>query len=233
MLKTHEKIILGIDEAGRGPLAGPVMAAAVWLDRERMEPELLSRIDDSKKLSAPARVEIAEKLWELSRQPNPMVRAALGAASVREINQVNILNATFLAMARAVTRLVGVPSWRQGGLRQGDLRQGVPQEKPQGEKITLLIDGNRIPPVWRQGHPVYHPIAVIGGDGIHKEIAAASILAKTARDLVMRKLDSRYPQYGFAQHAGYGTQKHRAAIAQYGLTPFHRPLFCRRSQGLV
>ena len=205
-------IKIGIDEAGRGPLAGPVMAAAVWFDESQIPPDLLVRIDDSKKIKAAARQEIASSLWQLMRQPHPMICGAVAAASVHEIDRLNILNATFLAMERAVKRLLCQPAMAVL------CRQ---------HKLHLMIDGNQIPKIWRLHQEKISAQAIIGGDGSVKQIAAASILAKTVRDLAMVKLHQRYPDYGFARHAGYGTAKHRAAMAQFGLTPHHRPLFCR------
>ena len=219
MTLIQKNITIGIDEAGRGPLAGPVMAAAVWLDIVRMPTELLARIDDSKKLSAKNRTDIAAQLWLLCHEPNPPIRAALAAASVLEIERLNILQATFLAMIRAVTRLRIMPTSHQKPADQLAAYHYADQ-------VTLLIDGNQIPPIWRRADCPFVAQAIIGGDGIRKEIAAASILAKTARDHAMQKLDRIYPNYGFARHAGYGTARHRAAIAEFGLTPHHRPLFC-------
>ena len=219
MTLIPKNITIGIDEAGRGPLAGPVMAAAVWLDIARMPTTLLARIDDSKKLSAKNRTEIAAQLWLLSHEPNPPIRAALAAATVSEIDRLNILQATFLAMTRAVTRLKILPKSQQERADPLATYHYV-------EQVTLLIDGNQIPPVWRRADCPFQAEAIIGGDGLRKEIAAASILAKTARDHAMQKLDRIYPHYGFARHAGYGTAFHRAAIAEFGLTPHHRPLFC-------
>ncbi|MCX8505105.1 MAG: ribonuclease HII [Alphaproteobacteria bacterium] len=222
MTLIPKNITIGIDEAGRGPLAGPVMAAAVWLDAQRIPTDLLARIDDSKKLSAKNRTDIAAQLWRLCREPNPPIRAALGAATVAEIDRLNILQATFLAMIRAVTRLRVMPITPEN---EADLNSAYFY----ADHVTLLIDGTQIPPVWRQADCPFYAQAIIGGDGLCKEIAAASILAKTARDLAMQKLDRIYPEFGFARHAGYGTTFHRAAIAEFGLTPHHRPLFCRGS----
>ncbi|MCX8506644.1 MAG: ribonuclease HII [Alphaproteobacteria bacterium] len=213
---------MGIDEAGRGPLAGPVMAAAVWLDAKRLPTDLLARIDDSKKISAKNRTDIAAQLWQLSRLPDPPIRAALAAATVTEIDRLNILQATFLAMIRAVTRLRILPRNHRNPAENS-------AHYIYADQVTLLIDGNQIPPIWRQADCPFQTEAIIGGDGLRKEIAAASILAKTARDRAMQKLDRHYPEYGFARHAGYGTAFHRAAIAEFGLTPHHRPLFCAAS----
>jgi ribonuclease HII len=184
----------GVDEAGRGPLAGPVVAAAVILPGGWV-PEGL---DDSKRLTARAR----ERLDRLIRD-----RAVwgLGAASVAEIDARNIREAAHLAMRRAFAALGVVPA-------------------------RALIDGNALP------GPLPCPAeAVVGGDALVAEIAAASILAKVARDRIMARLDARWPGYGWAANAGYGTAAHLDALRRLGVTPHHRRGFrpvhnilCRR-----
>jgi ribonuclease HII len=185
---------VGVDEAGRGPLAGPVVAAAVILPGGWV-PEGL---DDSKRLTARAR----ERLDRLIRD-----RAVwgLGAASVAEIDARNIREAAHLAMRRAFAALGVVPA-------------------------RALIDGNALP------GPLPCPAeAVVGGDALVAEIAAASILAKVARDRIMARLDARWPGYGWAANAGYGTAAHLDALRRLGVTPHHRRGFrpvhnilCRR-----
>jgi ribonuclease HII len=176
--------LCGVDEAGRGPLAGPVMAAAVMLDPERP----IDGLRDSKKLSAAARERLANAIRE---------RAAawcVAEASVAEIDQLNILHATMLAMQRAVAGLGRAPD-------------------------EVLVDGNRCPNwAWRSQ-------AVVKGDDRVAAIAAASILAKTARDHFMCSLNDDYPAYGFAQHMGYGTAAHLAALKAHGACPQHRRSF--------
>jgi len=176
--------LCGVDEAGRGPLAGPVMAAAVMLDPERP----IDGLRDSKKLSAAARERLANAIRE---------RAAawcVAEASVAEIDQLNILHATMLAMQRAVAGLGRAPD-------------------------EVLVDGNRCPNwAWRSQ-------AVVKGDDKVAAIAAASILAKTARDQFMCSLHDVYPAYGFAQHMGYGTAAHLAALKAHGACPQHRRSF--------
>jgi ribonuclease HII len=176
--------LCGVDEAGRGPLAGPVMAAAVMLDPERP----IDGLRDSKKLSAAARERLANAIRE---------RAAawcVAEASVAEIDRLNILHATMLAMQRAVAGLGRVPD-------------------------EVLVDGNRCPSwAWRSQ-------AVVKGDDKVAAIAAASILAKTARDHFMCSLNDDYPAYGFAQHMGYGTAAHLAALKAHGACPQHRRSF--------
>ena len=179
------RIEAGCDEVGRGCLAGPVVAAAVILPFDYHNPW----INDSKKLSKTSREELIEEIKEKS------LAWAIADASVEEIDQINILNASFLAMKRAVLKLKTTPE-------------------------HLLIDGNR----WKSD--LNFPFTcVIKGDGKYASIAAASILAKVTRDRSMVALDAHYLQYGFAQHKGYGTEKHRAAIEKYGPASVHRYSF--------
>ena len=176
--------IVGVDEVGRGPLCGPVTAAAVWLDPTAL-PEGLG---DSKRLNAAMRARVFDAI---------MARAdvGIGHATPSEIDAINILQATYLAMRRAIAALRLPPD-------------------------HLLIDGNRLPadlPSPAQ--------AVVKGDGRVMSIAAASIIAKVTRDRIMRDLDQRYPGYGWAENAGYPTKRHKNAIADLGLTPEHRRSF--------
>ncbi len=180
--------VAGVDEAGRGPLAGPVLAAAVAFPHG-VPPNLARLLDDSKRLSAVAR-EAAFAALQASAARGE-VDCAIAAASAAEIGRLNILRATHLAMARAVARLAVPPA-------------------------LALVDGNRAPPL---PCPVR---CVIGGDGLSLSIAAASILAKVVRDRAMARLDPRWPAYGFARHAGYPTERHRAMLAEHGPSPHHR-----------
>jgi len=176
--------LCGVDEAGRGPLAGPVTAAAVMLDPERP----IDGLRDSKKLSAAARERLADEIRECA------VAWCVAEASVEEIDQLNILHATLLAMQRAVAGLGRAPD-------------------------DVWVDGNRCPNwAWRSQ-------AVVKGDDKVAAIAAASILAKTERDRFMRRLHDDYPDYGFAQHMGYGTAVHLAALKAHGACPQHRRSF--------
>jgi ribonuclease HII len=177
-------MICGVDEAGRGPLAGPVIAAAVILDPRRP----IDGLADSKQLSAARRERLASEIRAKA------LAYHIAAASVEEIDALNILQATLLAMQRAVAGLTLRPS-------------------------EVLIDGDRCPPLSVPAR------AIVGGDARVAQISAASILAKTARDAMMRELHLRYPQYGFDRHMGYGTAAHLAALRLHGPCPAHRRSF--------
>jgi ribonuclease HII len=177
-------MVAGVDEAGRGPLAGPVVAAAVILDVARIP----DGIDDSKKLKA-------EHRQRLHGLITASAHVGIGIASVEEIDRVNILQATFLAMVRAVEALPVAPA-------------------------HLLIDGNRAP---KQLPCACR--TVVGGDGISLSIAAASIVAKVTRDRIMAELALAHPHYGWERNAGYGTPEHQRALALVGITPHHRKSF--------
>ena len=180
-------LVCGIDEVGRGPLAGPVVAAAVILDRSRMPKSLRKCIDDSKKLTSEEREEYAAALRSCAI-------IALGAAGAGEIDRINILRASLLAMRRAVAALPAQPT-------------------------AALVDGNQAPTLPCRVH------TVVGGDGLSLSIAAASIVAKVARDRLMHRLALRYEGYGWETNVGYATAEHRAAIVRLGLTPHHRLSF--------
>ena len=181
-------LIFGLDEAGRGPWCGPVVAACVcWPDRQ-ISPDLADAINDSKKLSAAKR----ELLFDRIMNSNALV--GIGQVSAQEIDEINILQASFLAMKRALDSI------RERGL--------IP--------TYALIDGNRLPD-WDM--PMR---AIIGGDGKSLSIGAASIIAKVTRDRLMTELAKDYPAYGWDKNAGYGTKVHIAALNQYGITPHHR-----------
>ncbi|MEM6320104.1 MAG: ribonuclease HII [Bacteroidota bacterium] len=180
-----KEVEAGCDEAGRGCLAGPVFASAVILPQDFYHPSL----NDSKKLN--------ERQRELLRPiiEREAIAWAIGSYSPQEIDEVNILNASFLSMHRAITALKTVPT-------------------------SLLIDGNRFQPYLSIPHH-----CIIKGDGKYLSIAAASILAKTYRDDFMKKLDEQYPEYGWKQNKGYPTKAHRAAIKEFGVTGHHRLSF--------
>jgi len=180
-------VFCGVDEAGRGPLAGDVYAAAVILPPGLEIPGL----DDSKKLSEARREALAPVIKEQA------LAWSIATATVEEIERLNILQAALLAMHRAVEGLSVMPEF-------------------------ALVDGNQ-PPVLPM------PVGtLVHGDAKSASIAAASLLAKTARDASLRELDAQYPQYGFAAHKGYGTKAHYEAIGKYGLCPAHRPSFLKK-----
>ena len=185
--------IAGIDEAGRGCLAGPVVAAAAILPPGAR----IEGLDDSKAVPATRRAGLAAQIGEVA------VAWGLGLVWPREIDRINILEATFKAMSRAVRTLKVRPE-------------------------LLLVDGNReIPRAWLQSVAGFAPAqkAIVGGDALVPAISAASILAKVTRDELMERMDRRYPQYGFARHKGYGTAEHLAMLRKYGPCPMHRMSF--------
>ena len=181
------RVICGVDEAGRGPLAGDVYAAAVIFD----EDTVIDGINDSKKLSEKKREVLFDEIIEKAKA------YCIATASIEEIEQLNILNAAMLAMKRAVEGL---------------------EIKPQ----LALIDGNKSPDIDIPAQ------TVIKGDAKSQSIAAASILAKVARDRYMKELDKKYPQYQFSKHKGYGTKLHYEMIEKYGISPVHRPSFLKK-----
>ncbi|MCJ2037271.1 ribonuclease HII [Methylobacterium sp. J-068] len=181
--------VIGCDEVGRGALCGPVVVAAVWFRPTALPPELLGRLDDSKRLKAAEREALT-----------PLIRAhaevAVAAGSRALVDRINVRGATLDAMRRAVLAL--------------------------GRSATVCVDGRDVLP----GLPL--PCrAVIGGDRLVPQIAAASIVAKTLRDALMRRLAGRYPDYGWASNVGYGTRTHLAGLAALGRSPHHRLSFTR------
>jgi len=179
--------IAGVDEAGRGPLAGPVAAAAVILDLGSP----IDGINDSKKLNAKRRDELYEKIMMSG------CVYGVGIVSPQKIDEINILQATFLAMRIAVEKLAGLYD-------------------------MMLVDGNQL----IAGIDKKLQRTVVGGDGVSANIAAASIIAKVTRDRIMDELHEQYPMYDFNGNKGYGTKKHIAAITEHGLSPVHRKSFC-------
>lgn len=186
-LLTHysDLVEAGCDEAGRGCLAGPVVAGAVILKPGADIPEL----DDSKKLSEKKRNELREVIMKEA------LAYGIGIVTAVEIDEINILNASFLAMHRAIDQLKVRPEF-------------------------LLIDGNR----FNKYHDLKH-VCVVGGDAKYQAIAAASILAKTTRDRLMEEYDQQYPMYQWKKNKGYPTPEHKQAIADYGITELHRKSF--------
>ncbi|TDX60595.1 RNase HII [Methylosinus sp. sav-2] len=184
VLRGGARPIAGVDEVGRGPLAGPVAAAAVILDPDRLP----DGVDDSKALSAKARDAAFERIVSSA------LAIGVAFASVEEIDRLNIRRAALLAMARAVAALHIAPGF-------------------------VLVDGRDLPELACPGE------AIVKGDALSLSIAAASIVAKVARDSQMRRLARLYPHYGFETNAGYGTREHLAALEAHGPTPFHRMSF--------
>ena len=180
-----DMIEAGCDEAGRGCLAGPVVAAAVILKKDCDYPEL----NDSKQLTEKKRMQLREMIM------NETLTYGIGVVTAQEIDEINILNASFLAMHRALDQLTIAPE-------------------------LLLIDGNRFNPYKKIKH-----VCVVGGDAKYQAIAAASILAKTTRDMMMVQYDKQYPVYNWKKNKGYPTPEHKQAIADYGTTPLHRMTF--------
>lgn len=188
-LTTAQHLLAGVDEAGRGPLAGPVTAAAVILHPTRR----LRGIRDSKQLTPQRREELAVEIRAKA------LAWAVGWAEVEEIDRINILQATFLAMRRALAALPMAPT-------------------------HIKVDGNRCPSLAGLGFSCTVE-AIIQGDASERSIGAASILAKVDRDAAMRRLDAEFPQYGFAIHKGYPTERHLAALSAHGASPVHRQSF--------
>lgn len=181
--KLGYQYIAGIDEAGRGPLAGPVVAACVIFPKD----VVLKHVNDSKKLSPKKRELALEEIKEKA------LSISIGISSVEDIDQINILRATKQAMLSSIN----------------------------GVKVTpdlILIDAVGL-------DTKFESISIIKGDQLSYSIAAASIVAKTTRDMYMTQMDELYPNYGFNQHKGYGTKKHIEAIYEYGVTPIHRKTF--------
>ncbi|MGD0035660.1 MAG: ribonuclease HII [Bacteroidota bacterium] len=176
--------IAGVDEAGRGPLAGPVIAAAVIFPKE----SIVDGVDDSKKCTAKQREELFELIMEKA------ISVGIGIVDHEVIDRINILQATILAMRKSIENLNIQPEY-------------------------ALIDGNSFK------HETLRFQNIISGDAKSFTIAAASIVAKVTRDRLMRELDIRFPQYGFARHKGYGTRQHIEAIRMYGLCEIHRRSF--------
>lgn len=179
-------LIAGVDEAGRGPLAGPVVAAAVIFPNG-----IVAGVADSKKLTAKKR----DALYDIICANSIF---GIGIATVEEIDEINILQATFLAMRRAVAGLSQVPG-------------------------RVLVDGNQRPCF--DGIAPENVEAIVSGDALVAEISAASILAKVTRDRMMLQLDSQFPGYGFAKHSGYGVPAHMQALSTLGPTSVHRKTF--------
>lgn len=194
-LSLYGGIEVGLDEAGRGPLAGPVFAGAVLLPPGFRD----ERLNDSKQMNEQDRYVLREVIQREA------VAWGVGEVTAAEIDEINILNASFRAMRRAFAQLA--------------------ERLPEEMKIDrLLVDGNR----FRPGTLVIPYECIVKGDAKLAPIAAASVLAKTCRDDYMIRIHEEYPVYGWKQNKGYPTRAHREAVMQYGLSPYHRVTFCRR-----
>lgn len=180
----------GLDEAGRGCLAGPVFAAAVILPKDYFN----KRLNDSKKLSKKTREQLREEIEKEA------IDFAVSSVDHQKIDEINIHNASYLAMHQAVIKLNSPPQF-------------------------LLVDGNRFNPMDGIRHQ-----CIVKGDGLYFSIAAASVLAKTYRDDFMAKLAKEFPEYGWERNAGYGTKQHVEAILKHGRTPYHRKTFQIKAQ---
>ncbi len=199
-----EFLVVGVDEAGRGPLCGPVVASAVCYKNPsfaiplELEKEF-SLIRDSKKLSEKQREEMFDFIHE-------HFYVGVGIVHAETIDRINILEATFLAMRSAISELRRIMNQESGIMKE--------------RTMYVLVDGNQeIPNLSLKQE------TAVGGDGIVKSIAAASIIAKVTRDRMIIEYDKQYPQYGLAQHKGYGTKVHMEALRKYGPTPIHRMSF--------
>jgi len=208
LFSTGKRMVIGVDEAGRGPWAGPVTAAAAWLNPDQIDALPLG-LNDSKKLSAQKRQALFD---DLSALPPAVFAAYVASREAQEIDQWGILSATFTVMEDAVIGLL--QDWAQDELKTLTL--------------YVLVDGHLKPPFPRLIEVLSHPPVVrpvIKGDGRSLSIAAASIMAKETRDQIMARLDQDYPGYGWADNKGYGTTAHQAALAKQGITPHHRQSF--------
>lgn len=217
--------LVGIDEAGRGALAGPVCAGAAAVSARlyasRKHVEFLAGLDDSKKLSEAAREDVYRRLEELKNAGFIDFEAAF--ASVGEIERVNILAATQLAMSRACAAL----NERLGlGLRRaGAVATLFGESSVDSSLAEVLIDGKPMKKF------AYMHRAIVKGDAASLAVAAASIVAKVSRDRLMRGLAAKYPRFGFDLHKGYGTAAHLQALMLFGAQPVHRPSFLKKLRG--
>ena len=182
--------VAGIDEAGRGPWVGPVVAGCAVFLTQNVNPYLLENLNDSKKISKTKRQKLYDALLE-EKQKGTML-LGIGLATAQEIDELNILNATFLAMKRALENSASTPT-------------------------EVLVDGNREPKNFN-----LKTRAIIKGDAKSYSISAASILAKVYRDNLMEEMEKKYPGYGFEKNAGYGTKAHIEGLKTLGITPEHR-----------
>lgn len=212
--------LVGIDEAGRGCLAGPVVAGACVLNAAFFESEkalaLSALINDSKQLTAEAREVQYGVLEQL--QSEGLLDFAAASSSVAEIAQLNILGATRLAMQRASESLAS----RSGVWELPSVASDGPLFAAESASVKLIVDGRQLKPF-----PFVHE-GIVKGDGKSLSIAMASIAAKVTRDREMKVLATKYPEYGFEVHKGYGTKRHREALLAHGASGIHRELFLRK-----
>nr|AGS52698.1 ribonuclease HII [uncultured bacterium contig00064] len=194
-------ITCGIDEAGRGPLAGPVYAAAVILNKDFPR----GLLNDSKKLSEAKREDLRRLICENA------TAWGIASASHEEIDKINILQASLLAMKRAFEEMIKMATQKQ--------------TLPQNENISVIVDGNKVPSLSACGGFSVSCEAVVKADAKIHEVMAASILAKTARDAYMDEMAKLYPVYGYEKHKGYPTKAHRQAVLKYGPSPIQRLTF--------
>lgn len=202
------RIEAGVDEAGRGPLAGPVVAAAVILP-PGIEADALPGLDDSKRMTAARREALAPKIKEAA------LAWAVAEVSAEEIDRLNILRASILAMHRALRKLAPAPRFIVvDGNRFRPFYADFEEEDVDAAELRLHDEASLV------GHS-----CVVGGDGKYMSVAAASVLAKTRRDEIMAGLDAQYPGYGWARNMGYPTREHYEALRRLGPTPLHRMTF--------
>lgn len=219
--------LVGVDEAGRGALAGPVVAAAVFLPgcffRIRGRRKEVERITDSKQMRADLRESVEGELREWMEAGS--LQFAVGSANVDEIEAFNILGATRMAMIRALESLQDGAggSWcLDPAEANGLIDPALPGNRECGRFPALLLDGRPMRPF-----PYRHE-GLVGGDGISLAIAMGSVVAKVTRDRIMMAMDEEVPGYGFGEHKGYGTASHRKALSGRGPSPQHRPSFIRK-----
>lgn len=211
LLRQGYGLVLGVDEAGRGPLAGPVVAAAVILKKYEIlnqksetnqndqNTKMWDLVRDSKKLSEKQREKIFDFIYE-------NFYVGIGLCNHETIDRINILEASFLSMKKAVQEL----------MRNTELARPYNLES----RTCILVDGNKQIPNFS-----YEQKVIIGGDGLSKSIAAASIIAKVTRDRIMMEAHEKYPVYGFDKHKGYGTKLHMGVLSEYGPCEIHRKSF--------
>ena len=202
LLSGNSEIIIGVDEVGRGPLAGPVVAAAAWVHPDLLDAEFEKRelIRDSKTLSEKQRIEICERIHQ-----NDGFEFGVGEVSHHMVDRINVLNATFLAMRLAFEEVLEKVSWKK---------------KVTQKNVCLLVDGNKkVPKV-----PFDQRVFAKGDERIFS-ISVASIVAKVHRDTLMRKYHEKFPEYGFDKHKGYGTKLHMEQLQKNGPCDIHRKSF--------